>query len=212
MWSTIWSFLSKNYPTLFLILAVGVIVWLVARKWFSLQHEIKDHGNKIEDEGTQIKGCESRIDKLDNVISGIREDIAIIKTHLIEKDSKAAKVFSGKASPRKLNEMGLQVYKEFDGPVFLDKNQDFLFRMIDEKNPQTALDVENASLEVLYKCVENNIFNDVKVLVYNSKAITIQEKGKEPAEYAITMNDICFIFSLELRDRYLAAHPDVRQE
>lgn len=136
----------------------------------------------------------------------------MIKTHLIEKDSKAAKVFSGKASPRKLNDMGLQVYNEFGGPVFLDKNQDFLFEMIDEKSPQTALDVENASLEVLYKCVENNIFNDVKVLVYNSKAITIQEKGKEPTEYAITMNDICFIFSIELRDRYLAAHPDVRKE
>jgi len=94
----------------------------------------------------------------------------------------------------------------------LNNNQKILFDMIDEKEPQTALDVENAALEVLYKCVDNNIFNDVKVLVYQSKAIIIEEKGKEPMEYAITMNDICFIFSIELRDRYLTEHPNVRQE
>lgn len=212
MWSAIWSFISEHYPVLFLILVVAGIVWLVAKKWFSLQHEMKNQNVKISETGNKLKGCESRIDKIDEAISAIKEDLAIIRTHLIEKDSKAAKVFSGKASPRKLNDMGERVYKEFGGPDFLNKNQDFLFKMIEEKKPQTALDVENVSLEVLYKCVENDIFNDVKVLVYNSKAITIQEKGKEPTEYALTMNDICFIFSIELRDRYLATHPQVRQE
>ena len=212
MWSIVWTYISEHYPILFLVLAVIVIVWIVAKQWYSMLYKMKDNSNKIDETCDKIKSCETRVDKLDDLIIGMREDIAIIRTHLIEKDSKAAKVFSGKASPRKLNEIGLQMYKEFRGPTFLDKNQETLFRMIDEKKPQTALDVEKISLEVLYKCVENSIFNDVKILVYNSKTITIQEKDKGRIEYAITMNDICFIFSLELRDRYLSTHPEVRKE
>lgn len=212
MWSSIWTYISNHYPMILIIIALVVIVWKAAEKWFNFQKDIEEVKKNNGENETKINDCEAQIGNINDALKKMQEDITIIRTHLIEKDSKTAKLFSGKASPRKLNEMGLKVYKDFGGANFLNNNQKILFDMIDEKEPQTALDVENAALEVLYKCVDNNIFNDVKVLVYQSKAIIIEEKGKEPMEYAITMNDICFIFSIELRDRYLTEHPNVRQE
>ena len=75
-----------------------------------------------------------------------------------------------------------------------------LMERMSAKSPRTALDVEQVALEVLYETLDNDIYNEIKLKVYNSKNITIENNGKTE-EYSITMNDICFIFSIDLRDR-----------
>ena len=61
MWDTILSFISEHYPLLFLILIVGGIVWLVAKKWFSLQHNIENQKVKIGETEEKIKVCENKM-------------------------------------------------------------------------------------------------------------------------------------------------------
>lgn len=225
------SWLSEHYPIVFLVIVAIIATWFVAKGWFQLHNSVKSHGDKIAEHETRFEKVdevqirkslknhdermawhESRLDKVDEAISEIKETLLIIKTHLIEKDSKVAKLLSGKTSPRRLNESGMAIFREFDGERFLKNNREYLTDKIEAKRPQTALDVEKYALEVLYECVNNGIFNDVKVKVYNSKAFIIKYETGEEISFDITMNDICFVFSIELRDIYLSAHPEVRVE
>ena len=91
---------------------------------------------------------------------------------------------------------------------FLDKNSDELLAAIAAKDPQTALDVENFAIEVLISQLDSDIFNELKQWVYNSPSFKIEIQGQEQ-EYTVSMNDVCFILSLPLRDMYLKTHPDL---
>lgn len=124
------------------------------------------------------------------------------------KDSKASFIFSQKASPRKLNAYGNRLFEECNGQKFLDRNKEELLESISAKNPNTALDVENLAVQVLISRLDSDIFNELKQWVYNSPTWKIEIQG-QPQDYTVTMNDICFVLSLPLRDMYLALHPDI---
>lgn len=210
------SFIGERWPTLLIIIAVGYIVYFVTKKIVKTDARIKDLEDTraktsdlpCDNHTSTIDSHNSRFDNIDSKLSSIQETLTIICTHLIEKDSKAAKLFSRKASPRKLNEEGQRIFNEYNGTSFLQNNEDLLLNAIQEKNPSTALDVEKRALEVLYENVNSAIFNEIKVKLYNSPSITVSINGKEEP-YTLTMNDICFIFSIALRDLYLEKHPEV---
>lgn len=56
--------------------------------------------------------------------------------------------------------------------------------------------------------LDQDIFNGLKRWVYNSPSWKISINGEE-RDYSITMNDICFVISIKLRDAYLRAHPEL---
>lgn len=102
------------------------------------------------------------------------------------------------------------MYNDISGEKFLVEHKDFLYRGIDDKLPKTALDVEIAANEVLIENLDSDIFNDLKVWVYNSPSRKLNLNGEE-RDYAVTMNDVCFVLSLPLRDMYLDSHPEVKR-
>jgi hypothetical protein len=160
---------------------------------------------------TILKSTQSSLNQLNQRIENVSETMNTILGFLVARYPKTAgPVFSQKLSPRRLNEKGEEVFSGFGGNKFLDANEATLFSKIDAKTPKTAYDVEQDSLEVLYETLDSDIFNELKLKVYNSADIKIEKDGKEEY-YSITMNDICFIFSLVLRDRYLAKHPEIPQ-
>lgn len=118
------------------------------------------------------------------------------------KNPKSAISFSTKASPRKLNAEGEKLFEDIKGREFLDTNADFLLNCIKDKTPKTPLDVETVAVEVLVENLNNDMFNDVKNWVYNSPMRKIEISG-ELQDYEVTMNDVCFVLSLPLRDMYL---------
>ena len=120
----------------------------------------------------------------------------------------AAPVFSQKMSPRKLNEAGMKLLEDIGGAAFLSENKNVLVACIDERNPKTALDVEEAALLVLYDHLDDDMFNDMKKWVYNSPSRKLMIDGVE-RDYIVTMNDVCFVLSLPLRDMYLELHPEL---
>ena len=92
---------------------------------------------------------------------------------------------------------------------FLDKNKDILIQGIDNKTPKTALDVEESALEVLFSLTDNDMFIKIKNWIYNSPTRKLLIDGVEK-DYAITMNDVCFVLSLPLRNMYLDLHPELK--
>ncbi len=199
MWSQVWEWIAENYPVLLVAAVVAVVVWLIAKFYYT----------RIVKMENAIKGlpCAAH----EQINQKILDKLTTITTYLITKDSKASLIFSQKKSPRKLNAFGEQLFKDCGGQKFLDQNGEELLTAIAAKDPATALDVENLALEVLISRLDSGIFNELKQWVYNSPSLKIEVQGQEQ-EYAVTMNDICFVLSLPLRDMYLETYPDLAKE
>jgi hypothetical protein len=138
-----------------------------------------------------------------NNTNAIKEDIAIIRTFLIEKYSKSSPVFFKKNSPTSLNEMGEKLFNDINGDSFIKENKMFFINEIDKKEPKTPLDVEDYAKQVLLANLKNDIFNEIKNYVYNAPCIEVKNESGEIEKYTITMQDICYILSIPLRDTYL---------
>lgn len=215
-------FMNKwPYLTIALVAVVG-IVWVavlitkrVVRSNF-LEEKCKnmpceDHTMKIGTHENAIDRMDKSLERVESTVQEIKVSVVALQTFLQSKYKTAVPIFSQKHSPRSLNAKGKEVFAQFGGEEFMNANEEMLCQRIKGKNPRTALDVEQYALSVLYETMELDIFNEVKLRVYNSDDITVEKDGKEE-KYSITMDDICFIFSLDLRDRYLKAHPEVPQE
>lgn len=204
MIKVILQWLLDNFPLIFTGVIIIVVVWLVARFYFTrfvmLEKEMEKTINRIDKLPcpNQQKSAEL-----------ITQQLSTIITYLQVKDSKAAAIFSKKASPRKLNAEGIALFKDCGGQEFLDENKDELIESIAAKDPATALDVESLALIVLIARLDSDIFNKLKQWVYNSPSRKINIQGEEK-EYTINMNDICFVISIPLRDLYLNMHPDIK--
>lgn len=206
MWDIVWNWLVENCPILIVAAVVAFVVWRVAKFYYT----------RIEKAEERIDAAEKSIEKLpcaahEKTYQKISDSLNTIITYLKMKDSKAAVIFSQKESPRKLNPYGTKLFNDCGGQAFLAQHKDELLAAIAAKDPQTALDVENLAIEVLISHLDSDIFNDLKQWVYNSPSLKIEVQGQEQ-EYAVSMNDICFVLSLPLRDMYLETHPDLEKE
>ena len=192
------DWLAGNYPFLIVAIIIAAIVWIVARFYYT-------RFKKIEQDVSELPCIHH-----EESFKKIMEELSVIRTYLVTRNPKSASLFSEKMSPRRLNIAGRNLLNDIDGTSFLEENEDDLFRMIEEKQPKTALDVEIAANEVLIENLDSDIFNRLKLWVYNSPTRKLTIDGEE-RDYAITMNDICFILSLPLRDMYLDAHPEIQR-
>jgi len=174
-----------------------------------LTNKYNEAKRRLEDAEKGLSGlpCSER----GKVLEDIKETLTVIRTYISTLDPDRAEMFSKKASPRRLNELGSLLLSNCEGLSFIEENKSVLFQWLDEKNPKTALDVEKAALEVLIENVDNDIFNGLKNWVYNSPSMEVQQNG-EAKEVSVTMRDVCFVISLPLRDAYLQAHPEIETE
>ena len=207
MWDKFWDIVAVNHPALIvggvIVVAVAVAVWACSKFYYT----------RIVKAESKLKTLKKDVENLpcakhDQTSQIILEKLNTITTYLMTKDSKASFIFSQKASPRKLNAYGNRLFEECNGQKFLDRNKEELLESISAKNPNTALDVENLAVQVLISRLDSDIFNELKQWVYNSPTWKIEIQG-QPQDYTVTMNDICFVLSLPLRDMYLALHPDI---
>lgn len=224
---TILSRLLDKWPSLLLILVTAVIVWFVVRWYYRRFKPVEDKAKKIDtlpcaknEEllskiATKLEENSNKTANLpcashNEMFHEIKEELIAIRTYLTTKYPTAAGAFSQKKSPRELNEAGLQLLADINGEEFLNNNKEILIKGIDDKTPKTALDVEESALEVLYSLVDNDMFIGMKNWVYNSPSRKLTIDGVEK-EYTVTMNDVCFVLSLPLRNMYLKQHPELQQ-
>lgn len=220
-----WRFIEENFGLAFTIGVIVVsavlsgIIWLaiwcfkVISKNKELEKQItglpcsehKDSINKHADQYEKIFSSLSRI-------SGQVDLIVQMTFQPTPKVLEDASMFSEKRSPRKLNGNGEMLYKNIKGDNFLDANELLLLSEIEKLHPTTALDVESFSLYVLYANSNKPIFNELKNWVYNSSAIDIQSKDGEYTKKEISFDDVLFVLSIPLRDRYLSKHSEINAD
>ncbi|MGN1213403.1 MAG: hypothetical protein ACI4TR_00760 [Bacteroidaceae bacterium] len=174
-------------------------VWLILSKVFKMGQT----SGRIDNIEKTMTKLESLVDRLPCNIH--HDDITKIKTVLVEKYPKSSSVFSMKSSPRKLNETGEKLYAAINGEQFLKENKETLFNYISDNSPLVALDVEQLANSACLSLVPTAAFNSMKNYVYNEPTWTLPNGN----QYDITINDVCFVLGLQLRDMYLSEHPEI---
>lgn len=186
------TYILNAAPEVALALIIGICAWKIAKRFTKTD----THFTKIDDSITSLQ----------DDITSIKKDLADVQLFITSRYPSALNTFASKNSPLTLNEVGKRLYEECGGKAFIEANQVLLLGKIDEKKPKTALDVETYSKEVLVSLTNEDIFNTIKLWVYNSPSWTVEDKN-----YTISLGDVCFVLSLPLRDKYLALHPEIAQ-
>ena len=184
------KYLLEKSPELALIVIAAIGAWKLSKVIQELKNKNKD--------------LEGSISNLEDSVSEIKSDVSDIKLFITSKYPTALGVFASKCSPMQLNEHGKKLLEACSGILFLDANQVLLFSEIEKRNPKTALDVEISAKDVLMSLTNDDIFNGLKVWVYNSPSWDIDGRP-----YTIALSDICFVLSIPLRDRYLESHTEI---
>lgn len=187
---------------------IGAVATILGGVWFILSKVFKMGQTSV-----RIDNIEKSVTKLENMTEHLpcyahHDDITKIKTVLVEKYPKSSSVFSMKSSPRKLNPTGEKLFAAINGEQFLKDNKERLFGYISDNSPLVALDVEQLSNAACLSLVSTPAFNSMKNYVYNEPTWTLPD-GKQ---YDITINDICFVLGLRLRDMYLSEHPKLSEK
>lgn len=187
---------------------IGAVATVLGGVWFILSKVFKMGQTSV-----RIDNIEKSVTKLENMTEHLpcnahHDDITKIKTVLVEKYPKSSSVFSMKSSPRKLNPTGEKLFAAINGEQFLKDNKERLFGYISDNSPLVALDVEQLSNAACLSLVSTPAFNSMKNYVYNEPTWTLPD-GKQ---YDITINDICFVLGLRLRDMYLSEHPKLSEK
>lgn len=187
---------------------IGAVATILGGVWFILSKVFKMGQTSV-----RIDNIEKSVTELENMTEHLpcnahHDDITKIKTVLVEKYPKSSSVFSMKSSPRKLNPTGEKLFAAINGEQFLKDNKERLFGYISDNSPLVALDVEQLSNAACLSLVSTPAFNSMKNYVYNEPTWTLPD-GKQ---YDITINDICFVLGLRLRDMYLSEHPKLSEK
>ena len=188
------TFLTERWPMLAVVI-IAVAVTIMVCKWYysrfvPMEQKVDSNQKRIED-----LPCARH-----------EEDIASIRAYLLAKYPKAFGTYAQKKSPRRLNEEGERLFKEVGGAAFLEANGAALMKRMEQKKPKTPLDVEQFALDVLYGALNDDMFIEIKRWVYDVPMRKLTIDGKEK-DYEVTMNDVCFVLSIPLRDMYLELHP-----
>jgi len=211
------SFFSQYVVALaVLILAAVWGVWKLASAFQSMRDKVK----KVDTLPCSHHGL--RLNTHDGLFTETRATLGEMKgqLELLVKLSTASRTkplllateeYSEKHSPRRLNQNGEILYNDISGEDFLSRNQTFFFSEIDKLKPKTALDVENFALSVLRAALPNDMFIPLKSWVYNAPTREIVKRDGGKAYTDVSMDDVLFVLSLPLRDKYLKVHPDIIQ-
>lgn len=160
---------------------------------------------------SDINSLKEGVENLKTGMDSFKSDLTAIKVVLTQKYPKTKFIMAQKKSPYVLNETGQWVFNQVNGAQFLSDNKDFLFEKMDRMNPKTALDVENAAKFACLGYTDNDIFNNIKMFVYNAPAIKAKDMEGKEITYALSLEDVCYTLSIPLRDMYLKEHPEIPQ-
>ena len=122
---------------------------------------------------------------------------------------KSGLAFSAKHSPRQLNGNGIELLNDCGGKEFLETNMDFFIGKMEKLQPKTALDVEDMALAVLQTHTNEDMFIPLKSWVYNAPSREIKNPNGSTRIQDVDLDDVIFVLSLPLRDKYLELHPEI---
>lgn len=217
-------FIEQNFGLSFLIgvIVVGTvvsgIVWITV--WaVRLINKYKETEAKVE--ALPCTHHASKMDRHDEQLADTRAmmsrmegQLELLVQNSIEKNNqkirkKSGLAFSAKNSPRQLNQNGEELLRDSGGRELLERNMDFFINKIEKLQPKTALDVENMALAVLQTHTNEDMFIPIKNWIYNAPAMELKNPDGSTRSQEVDIDDVIFVISLPLRDRYLELHPEI---
>lgn len=192
---------------------VWLTIWIV--KFTSGNRDLKskidslpcpEHARSLVKHSDVIGEINSSLNRIDGQVDFL---VRLATSKPADSFAVSSSTFSEKKSPRKLNNNGNKLLAEVRGDEFLQENGRFFLDEIAKLEPKTALDVENYALSVLLANSERQEFNRLKNWVNNASSLEITDGSGSVSHKDISMEDVLFVLSIPLRDRYLAGHPEV---
>lgn len=166
------------------------------------------HADRIEKHDEQISDIKALSNRIEAKLELLIETL-IPKEN--EDTTQIAETLSRKHSPRTLTEVGVKLLKDSGGEHFLKLNMDYFIKKIEDIAPKTAFDVESLAMRVLLLNRNDDRFIPLKNWVYNAPLQDIPDADGNPRKIDVKLDDVIFVMSLPLRDRYLELHPEIIQ-
>ena len=201
-----------------IVISTGIFsgIFYVGRKIGKYDEKMDRYDERMERYDEKFDFILKKISELpcashESKILQLQEDVTTIKTFLIDKNPSVAKLLGQKNSPTELSELGTILFNEVNGDDFLNRNEDFFFIKITNKNPKTLFDIETYAFEVLIENIRDDVFNSLKDVINDMPPIDIENDGKSE-KYDVTIVGVCYVIGIQLRNRYIDKHPFPKQE
>ncbi len=192
-----------------IIVATAYISWRLSR-YYSKMEDVRNKVNDLPCEA--MKQEIKEIKNLSEVVQSINDMLLEIRKCIIRMDNSTIDVLVKKFSPLKMTAIGEILFQKSYAKDVINDNLDFFIQEIEKTHPQTAYDVENESLNVLFVNQNKEIFNKIKQYIYYEKEyLTIEDPDThEKVEIKLSLMNIIKLMGIYLRDCYLARHPDIK--
>jgi hypothetical protein len=187
--------------TLYAVIAIVgiVVVWRIARFYYTnYSVRMRAVEDKVRDSDCARHG--RAINDFDGTTKIILHKIDFIEKALIASDKKLLSAFAKSNSPLQLNQRAIDLMTSSGADRILERHRDVLIKQIEELNPATAYDVEQNAYKVLILNSDASWFIPLKEYIFNNPVF----QGEN-----ISMDAICFVMSLPLRDYYFNKHPEI---
>lgn len=147
-----------------------------------------------------------KLERLDSM----GDQLSAVSRWIMKLDPAAIDSLAPKFSPRRMTKAGLSLFEKSGAKKAIDEGASIFLTQLEERKPQTPLDVEDEAYNVLMQNLSNPIFNEIKNFIYyQPEKITLQNEAGEDIEVNISLLVLIRLMSIELRDRYLTAHPEL---
>lgn len=188
------EYLLNNWPSLAVVIIVGVTCFVVARKFTKWEDR---HDRKHED-------LERSYSNVENTLKEIVQRIETVERFLIKNGGANYNDFTKMNSPRQLNDKGRKLFEESGASVFFSERKEGMLRMLSSKmakiRVKTALDVDAVSAKVCYDISGNKDFKPIKDFIYTHPIF----EGSN-----VSIDTITMLMGIELRNEYLKIHPEI---
>ena len=178
-------------------IVVGAVAAVLGGVWFIIQRAM----NAGKDA--------HRLDIVEKETSVNTYEIDIIKKWIIKLDINMIDGFAPKCSPRRLNAIGKKLIEVSGAGDILPAIGHLLMQQMEQKSIKTAFDAETEAYFIMMGNDSNEAYNKLKNYIYNQPSEIELEVEGSTTLIRLDYDTIVRIVSLNLRDMYLEAHPEL---
>lgn len=160
-----------------------------------------------EEHGQSIGTLEHNINSIKETMQSNNGMLVELSRWAMHMDESRIEKLAQKCSPLQMTKAGGYLYKISKAKDAINQIADRLIHEMESMNLRTELDVEDKSLDLILKNNNDVAFDPVKKYVYYSPD-TIQV-GNTGETIKFNMLSLMKLMSIDLRDRYLAKHPEI---
>ena len=205
---TVVSWILDKAPVIGILIVVAVLTWIVSRYFRKLEESQKkieklpcdDHRTSID----HLSRMEEKVDLINDQVTEISKWIMSIDGNMIN-------ALARKCSPRRMTKIGNDLFEISGAQKVMSNNSEFFIKELEAINPQTPYDVENDAAKVLFGNISHPMFNEIKAYLYESPdSIEMTDENGQMRTIRLSLISIIQLMTLNLRDRYLARHPEIQ--